>query len=225
MTLSHSYSSIKMFDNCPKRYYHQRVTKEVIDHGGEASKHGERVHKSLEDRLGPQRVPLPPEMSRHEKVCQTIERVATGAKLFLEKELVITEDLKPTHWRDGDAWMRSKLDVMGLNGCRGLCVDWKTGKRRPDFLQLEISAVQMFIHYPELDIVTTAFVWLKDEKLDMEVYTRGEFEDLLTMIKAKAQRIEAAKELDVWPAKPGPLCNYCPAKGICSFASDGRRRY
>ena len=49
--VSHSYSSLKMYENCPKRYYHQRITKEVSDSGSEATRYGERVHKALEDRL------------------------------------------------------------------------------------------------------------------------------------------------------------------------------
>ena len=49
--LTHSYSSIKMYENCPKRYYHQRVMKEVQDTGSDATKYGERVHASLEHRL------------------------------------------------------------------------------------------------------------------------------------------------------------------------------
>ena len=44
MKLAHSYSSIKLFENCPLRYYRQRIKKDVVDEGGEASKHGERIH-------------------------------------------------------------------------------------------------------------------------------------------------------------------------------------
>ena len=51
MKLTHSYSSIKMYENCPKRYMHQRVNKEVTDTGSEATKFGERVHSDLENRL------------------------------------------------------------------------------------------------------------------------------------------------------------------------------
>ena len=35
--LTHSFSSIKMYENCPKRYYHQRITKEVQDTGSDAT--------------------------------------------------------------------------------------------------------------------------------------------------------------------------------------------
>ena len=35
--LTHSYSSIKMFEQCPKRYLHQRINKDVEDKGSEAT--------------------------------------------------------------------------------------------------------------------------------------------------------------------------------------------
>jgi len=51
MRLTHSYSSIKLYEQCPYRYYRQRVAKDIVDEGGEASKYGERIHTFLENRL------------------------------------------------------------------------------------------------------------------------------------------------------------------------------
>ena len=39
MNLTHSYSALKLYENCPYRYYHQRIAKTVVDKGGEASQH------------------------------------------------------------------------------------------------------------------------------------------------------------------------------------------
>ena len=72
MTLSHSFSSIKMYENCPKRYYHQRVTKEVKDTGSDATIYGERIHEALEHRLDKQ-VALPTESEAYEPLCKSIE--------------------------------------------------------------------------------------------------------------------------------------------------------
>jgi len=47
MKLSHSYSAIKLYENCPLRYFRQRIVKDVVDEGGEASKYGERIHEYL----------------------------------------------------------------------------------------------------------------------------------------------------------------------------------
>ena len=70
MTLSHSFSSIKMYENCPKRYYHQRITKEVKDTGSDATIYGERVHEALEHRLGKQ-VALPTESEAYDCLLYT----------------------------------------------------------------------------------------------------------------------------------------------------------
>lgn len=214
-TLTHSYSSIKLFENCPLRYYKQRITKEVRDEGGEASKHGERVHKALEDRIKGG-VPLPPELEKHEPLCRAVESM--GGKVEAEKELVLNWDLQPTGWWSDDAWLRSKLDIYVSIGHKAVIMDWKTGRRKPDFFQLEISAVQAFIHNPELRVVNTSFVWLKDGAIDAEIYKRENFAELLRKITDKTKRIEDAVYEDIWPPKPSGLCAYCPAKSNCAFA-------
>ena len=51
MNITHSFSALKMYENCPRRYMHQRINKEVQDEGSDASKYGERIHEALELRL------------------------------------------------------------------------------------------------------------------------------------------------------------------------------
>lgn len=225
MKLKHSFSSLKMFDNCPLRYYRQRIKKDVVDPGGEASIYGERVHKSFEDRIR-DKTPLPPELGKHEKLCQSIEGLAVGGSLKPEAELTLTKDLTPTGWWDDDAWLRLKADVLVVTKTNDAVVlDYKTGKRRPDFFQLELGALQVFQHYPEVSKVATSFVWLRDGgALDSEVFRRDKKEVIEKKLRDKTTRIEEAIEEEVWPAKPGPLCNYCPARETCSYADTGRRR-
>ena len=225
--VAHSFSSLKEYSTCPKRYYHKRIARDVVDVPGEASLHGDRVHKALEVRLGPAREPLPKEMSQYEKLCASIELAAEGCTLEMEKELCVDQRLKPCGWRDTNVYMRSKLDLMGLRGKRGICVDWKTGKRRPDFKQLSISAAQMFIHYPELEVITVAFVWLRENAIDTEVYRRSDLQDMVIDFMRDARRVEGSIETGLWPARPSGLCSFCPAEAICEHAQPryrGRRR-
>ena len=44
-----SYSSISTFKQCPKKYYHLKVAKDVKDTGSEAMLYGNQVHKAAED--------------------------------------------------------------------------------------------------------------------------------------------------------------------------------
>ena len=214
--LTHSYSSLKLFENCPKNYYHQRIEKSVKDSGNAVTIYGERIHKSLELRLG-EGAMLGREAERYEALCASIEKIAANGVLTVEEEMTLNQSLEPTGWWDADAWLRSKLDVLVRNGPDAIMFDWKTGKRRPDFDQLELFAVQVFKHYPEVQRIKTTFVWLKEMKMDHETFTREQEAPIWQKILSKITRIEGALEHDNWPAKPSGLCNWCPCKSFCEY--------
>lgn len=216
--LAHSYSSIKMFENCPKNYFHQRIEKSVRDPGNAVTAYGERIHKSLELRISDNET-LDRESSRYEPLIASIEKLALGADaLTVEEEMTLNDKLEPTGWWDADAWLRSKIDVLVRDGSKAYMFDWKTGKRKPDFDQLEMFAVQVFKHYPQVEQIKTTFVWLKEMKLDSETFTRDQEAGIWQKILAKVTRIEGALEHDNWPARPSGLCNWCPCKNFCQFA-------
>lgn len=204
-----------MHDNCAKRYYHQKIIKDVTDPGGVASEWGERVHTALENRVK-LKTPLPPELEKHEPLCAALDRM--GGQVFAEQELVLDKNLTPTTWWADDAWLRSKLDILVLSGKKAVIIDWKTGKRRPDFLQLELSAAQVFLHYPYIETVNTAFVWLKEGTMDAEAYKREHLAGILKDLHERTRNIEEALETGIWPAKPSGLCGYCPVAFKCEFA-------
>ena len=216
MRLSHSYSSIKLFENCPLRYYRQRITKEVVDEGGEASKHGERIHALLEARL--KGADIDQEVARYEPLCASVERLAARGELHVEKELVLTENLTPTGWWDADAWLRSKLDVLVIVGPDAVVMDWKTGKRKTDQFQMQMFAAQVFKHFPEVQRVKTSLVWLKTLEMDTEQYTRLDMNTIWAEIMRRIQRIHDAYDHGNWPARPSGLCGYCPCRHDCDFA-------
>lgn len=215
--LTHSFSSIKMYENCPKRYYHQRIRKEVQDKGSDATIYGERIHEALEHRLE-SKVDLPKESEGYEVLCRGIEKTARGGTLLVEQKLTLSEDLTPTGWWDGDAWVRSILDVLVLHNDTAVVMDWKTGKRRPDFTQLELFALQVFSHFPDIDKVKSSFLWLKDMQMDSKIYYRDELGSMWGKLLQRISRIEQSLAHDKWPPKPSGLCNYCPAKNICEYA-------
>jgi len=219
MKLNHSYSAFKLFDNCPLRYYRQRVLKDVKDEMGVAGLEGDRQHKALENRVA-FGTPLPADMSGLEELVDAVVSTTRGAHIFAEKELVINRDLKPTGWWDADVFFRSKADLFAINDgdTRAVIIDWKTGKRRPDFLQMQLMSMAGFMHYPTLERIDTMFVWLKEKEQDSETYRRSELPSLTTTLLTYVARIERALENEKWPAKPGWLCPYCPARTTCKWA-------
>lgn len=218
MRLSHSYSALKLYENCPYRYFRQRISKDIVDAGGEASKHGERVHEYLEHRLK-SNTALPQEIAPYETLCSSVEHiVGVGGELHIEKELVLNENLRPTGWWDVDAWLRSKLDILVINGDVANVMDWKTGKRKTDQFQMELFAAQVFQHYPEVTQVKTSLVWLKTFELDTETYLRAGVDRLWAEVMQRIRRIHVSLEHDNWPAKPSGLCKFCPARHDCDSA-------
>ena len=199
------------------RYFRQRIVKDVIDEGGEASKYGERVHAFLETRLKENTL-LPQEVAHYKSLCSSVERIAHNGELFVEKELVLTDNLTPTTWWEPDAWLRSKLDILVIGGDMANVMDWKTGKRNADQFQMQLFAAQVFKHYPEVTRVKTSLVWLKDMAMDTEVYYRSGVNTIWAEVMKRIQRINDSLEHDNWPAKPSGLCRYCPARHNCDYA-------
>ena len=216
MRLSHSYSSIKLFENCPLRYYRQRITKDVVDEGGEASKHGERIHAFLENRL--KGSGLDAEIAQYEPLCLSVEKLARQGELYIEQELVLTDNLTATGWWDADAWLRSKLDVLVIVGGEAVVMDWKTGKRNADQFQMQLFAAQVFKHYPDVQRVKTSLVWLKTMEMDTNTYKRSGVNAIWAEVMKRIQRIHSSLEHDNWPAKPSGLCRYCPCRHDCDYA-------
>jgi len=217
MKLSHSYSSIKLYENCPYRYFRQRVLKDVVDEGGEASKHGERIHAFLEHRLKSNNL-LPQEIAHYEPLCQSVERLSAGGELHIEHELVLTENLTPTGWWEADAWLRSKLDILVIKDTIANVMDWKTGKRNADQFQMQLFAAQVFQNFPEIQTVRTSLVWLKTMEMDTETYYRSQLNELWADVMKRIQRIYKSLEHDNWPMKPSGLCRFCPARHDCVSA-------
>jgi hypothetical protein len=217
--LAHSFSALKMYESCPKRYYHQRITKEVKDSVGEATLYGERVHKHLEDYLKTGAA-LPDDSVKLQPLCDTFRTSAGDGGFFVEQEYTLNKDLQETGWWDADAWLRFKLDVLVVrdNGT-AIVADWKTGKRRPDFDQLEMFALAVFSFWPAVNKVTSVFVWTKENAMDKETYKREHIDDMWTRLLTRINRVEKSLETDVWPAKPSGLCRYCPCKDFCEFAA------
>jgi CRISPR/Cas system-associated exonuclease Cas4 (RecB family) len=220
--LRHSFSSLAQFDDCPKKFWHLRIAKDVKDTPFDASSEGNRVHEAFEKRIR-DKVPLPENLIKHEPKVLALE--LSGGTITAEEEFAFTKDFKPTGWWADDVWLRIKNDVTVVGSRIAAVFDWKTGKRRPKPFQLELGALPIFLRHPHIEKVNAAFIWLQQNTTDKEEYTRDDADKIIDKVKEKAERIEVALKEEVWQAKPGPLCKFCPARNICSYAPPEAKRY
>ena len=206
--MRHSPSSVKLWRTCPRQYHRVRVLRDVkpLPRGIEADR-GEYLHKAIEDRLEHEEG-LPPDVAHVEALCVSLESLAAGpgGQLLTEKRLALDESLDPCDWKQ--AWFRGVADVLVLSRPDAWVVDWKTGKRRVDWFQLDCYALAVLRRWPEVQRVTCRYEWIATGKRDERIYERSDEPELAGWLVGALLMVESDTE---WVAKPSGLCRaWCP---------------
>jgi hypothetical protein len=212
-----SYSSLELFEQCPRRYKMVRITKEVVEQNTEVRQAGNEVHKAIELAIkGEQILPL-----KYKQFAPIVARCAQapGEKL-VELKWAVSESFKPTTYFAKDVWCRGVIDFGVVHDKTAALVDWKTGKPKADLDQLKLFAAALFAHRPVVQKVRTAFAWLAHAKLDRDVFTREQVPELWGSFLPRVARISAAERRDDFPPKPSGLCKaHCPVpRSKCEFS-------
>ncbi len=113
--------------------HHEFVTRTVKPVYNEAAKTGNRIHEAIDKRLS-EKEALPTEAKPWEPLCQVIDQAEGYDEKLFEESIAIFEGGIPGDWYDPDIWMRYKADVILINHQGALLIDWKTGRRRPKYL-------------------------------------------------------------------------------------------
>lgn len=212
-----SFSSLTSFETCGKRYFHLKVAKDVVDLPNEATTWGSTVHKHLEDRVR-DGTPLPSALASYERLVAPL--LNSNGTLLIEQRMAVDASLQPVDWESDRAWCRGIVDVGVLTGNRAVLLDWKTGKRKPESDQLKLFAALAFAHYPSIESVTTAFVWLKDGRIDREMFSRSNANLIWQQFLPRVIRLERAYDEGKFMPKPSGLCRkWCPVPhSLCQFS-------
>jgi len=200
-----SYSKIKAFEQCPKQFYHDKILKEIPFKETEATLYGTAFHTAAEDYIGKD-VPLPNKFSYAQKMLDVLKN-KKGDKLC-ELKLGITKDLEPCGFFAGDVWFRGIADLIILDGDLAWVIDYKTGKssKYADKGQLELMALSVFKHYPQVKTIRAGLVFVISNDLVRGTYTEYDKPNLWEKWLSKYKQMETAGETDMWNAKPSGLC-------------------
>lgn len=203
-----SYSKLESFENCPKKFAAESITKTSPFTESEASRYGKFVHKCFEDRLviGKQ---LPLDLTQHEPIMKKLSE-AKGESLG-EQKLALTVDLKPTGYFDPDVWLRGVIDFTKLSEDRVLVVDHKTGKMKEGNDQVELMLAMLICYRPEIEWGTGAYYWTKTRKFTSTgLLSRADIQFMWAGYMPRVDRLYEAIEKSNFPAKQNYLCkNYC----------------
>lgn len=209
------YSQLDTFKTCPRKYYHLKVARDVVEPPSIHTEWGHKVHEALEYRVKEGR-PLPEGMMQWEGIAKSV--AALPGIITTELPMALDSNFQPADW--SNAWTRGIVDVAVVSKSDGVVLDYKTGKRKLTD-QLALYAAYMFAHHPAIKTVQTGFVWLKDKKIDKEVIHRDEVPAIWQRFLPTVNKLYSAYERDKWMPQPNGLCKaWCPCTG-CEF--NGRR--
>lgn len=205
-----SYSSLKLFEQCPRKYFHLRIERDVKDQMGPEAQAGVVIHKSAEDYVNGAVPKLPKETEHYTPLLDRVR--ALPGKHLVESKMGLTQDLKPTGFFSDDVWYRGVIDFCAVNGKHATVIDYKTGKIRNDFDQLNMFAATVFATYENVDTINAGYLWLKFRKATNRKYRRDEVPGLWANVLPRVTRMEQQIELEKFPPNPTPLCGWCPVK-------------
>lgn len=213
-----SYSATSMYDSCPKKYYHIRVAKDFKDDDSAESEEGKIIHKVLHRRVI-DGIPLPLQQRHFEPMAKPFADMkcekAGEIKLCLNREFV------PVDFFARDAYCRGIIDLLLLpRKTHAIILDWKTGKVKDDFEQIEMTAAMLFCLMPELETFKCTFAWLRHRKFTSKDLTRADLPAIWKRALDKANAIEKATLTTDFPAKKSGLCKgYCPVSNCPNWAA------
>lgn len=217
-----SFSSIKLFDQCPRKYYHLRVAKDFQeDQNAEHLLYGTRFHKAAEEYIRDD-TPLPEAFKFAKSVLDSLKRIP-GEK-HCEYEMGLTEGLQPCGFRDPDVWFRGIADLLIINAETGEArvVDYKTGKsaKYADVGQLELMALAVFKHFPQVRKVKAGLLFVLANNLVKQSYEQAQEPVLWQRWIRDHERMKLAYTTNVWNPKPSGLCRkHCV---VLSCSHNGR---
>ena len=206
-----SYSKLKNYETCPKRYYNVDVAKTVKEEESEQLAYGNALHKALADAISG-KAPLPQSFTRMQPWVDKVAGVSNGSStLLVEQQLAIRADMTPTEWFSKAAWYRGIADVIKIVGKVALVLDWKTGKILEDGVQLALMAQCVFAHHPDIQKIRTEFIWLKEDATTRADFTREDMVSVWAGLVPRVKSLENAHSSMDFPPTPGYLCRrYCP---------------
>ena len=207
-----SYSKVNSFKQCPKKYYHMYVKKDVKDTGSVATRYGNLVHKAAEEYIkdGSE---LPKKYNFMQRTLDTFNNIKGDKHCEIRLGVAKYDDVyEPTKFFAKNVWYRGIADLLIINEDKAYLIDYKTGKSAnyADTKQLDLLAGAVFINFPEVKKIKSALSFVVCKKFISKGHTADMYKAYINVFDELLERIEVAAKEDVWNAVESGLCKFCP---------------
>ncbi len=218
VTMPLSHTAIKAFEQCPQRFYQERVLKKFPYEQSESAKKGDIIHKEFEAYVKdgtPFTEPDPADpykgLALPYKSLLDIFVQQDGDKHVEMKMAMNWQAQKVGYFKGQNIWIRGQFDLLVVQGEHAVMIDYKTGKSKyADTSQLELMSVLAFIHFPKLEKITGALLFIEEDKIIQDTYTRDKMQEYIDKWLQRSIPIVQALTTRKFPMKQSGLCGYCP---------------
>lgn len=208
-----SHSSLKSFETCPHKHYHEKVIKVYPFTDTVHTIYGKELHKAAEEYIR-DGVCLPGQFAFIKPTLDALN-VIPGRK-FCEHEMGVTADLKPCGFKDPQAWARGIADLLIVDddALTAWVCDYKSGgDKYPDTDQLTLMALLVFANYPHIRRVKSSLLFVVKNTMVRHNTTLSDKDVLWQKYRERAASLIRAAETDKWEPKPNGLCRkWCPVE-------------
>lgn len=209
VTMPLSFTAIKAFEQCPQRFYQERVLKKFPYVQSEQAQRGDEIHKAFENYVK-DNAPLPPIAQPFSAWVDTFKQ-QYGDKHVEFKMAMNWQAEKVGYFKGRNIWIRGQFDLLVDRGTDAVMIDYKTGKSKyADAGQLELMSILTFIHFPKIQEIKGALVFLDETKIVSDTYSRDKMDTYIERWKSRSIPIVQALTSRKFPMKQSGLCAYCP---------------
>ena len=212
--LTWSYSSLKTFEQCAKKYYHIKVAKDVPYADTEATLYGKEFHKAAEEFIRDGK-PLAPKFKYAEDALNALSAIPGEKFCELEMGIKITEfGYEPCEFNDPEFWWHGIADLVVIDEDKAFLVDYKTSKnaKYADVKQLDILAAAVFTLFPHVKRIKSALLFVVSGEFVRKDHEAAWRDAYFKLFNPELERLAGALESGVWNAVTSPLCKFCPVK-------------
>lgn len=216
-----SFSALKTFQSCPKKYYHLKVAKDVKEQQSEIMLYGIDAHKAAELYIANNQE-LP---GKYEFMRKQLDKLkALDGDKYCEFKFGLTKEMQPCDFFGSNVWLRGAIDLLVVNTEKGIArmIDYKFGKsKNADMSQLQLMSLAVFKMFPEVQKVKAGLLFCAEDKMMPIQYEQSNAPTMWMDWLPEVARLEAAYENNVWNPNPSGLCKaWCP---VVSCAHNGKR--
>lgn len=218
----HSYSAIKAYENCPRKYHDTKVVKLYPREETVQTLYGTQLHEQAELYIKDQR-PLDASFKFLEPTLK--ELMAMPGRKFPELEMAVTESLQPCDFKAPNYWCRGIADLVIVNddNLSARVFDYKSGSNKyPDTDQLMLMALLIFQHFPHVRRVSGGLLFVLKNTVQKFAMSRDQDSAAWWRWRERVAKLDAAHYHGNWPEKSSGLCRqYCE---VTACHHNGRKK-